>query len=162
MSQGISGDWQSYPIYSYKLFDQIATTSKCFSVLFTKDVVTPLDDFLFGKFGELPWRKLRRNFKTEAHFVRACHEIIDGLRILQFLKASQLPDEKTSENALNELLILLKKQFPQDFNLVNTTIGFQSSSIEELYNVRNALFEVELTYRITHYNEFTGFVRRYN
>ena len=162
LSQGISGDWQSYPIYSYKLFDQIATTSKCFSVLFTKDVVTPLDDFLFGKFGELPWRKLRRNFKTEAHFVRACHEIIDGLRILQFLKASQLPDEKTSENALNELLILLKKQFPQDFNLVNTTIGFQSSSIEELYNVRNALFEVELTYRITHYNEFTGFVRRYN
>ncbi|MFZ4549612.1 MAG: hypothetical protein ACOYN4_19345, partial [Bacteroidales bacterium] len=100
LSKGISGDWQSYPIYNYQLFDLISTTTNAFKVLFTKDVVTPLDDFLFDKFGELPWRKLRQNFKTEAHFVRACHEKIDGLRILQFLKESQLPDEKTSENAL--------------------------------------------------------------
>jgi len=162
LSKGISGDWQSYPIYSHKLFDLVATTTNLFRVLFTKDVVTPLDDFLFNKFGELPWRKLRQNFKTEAHFVRACHEKIDGLRILQFLKESQLPEEETSENALAELLILLKKQFPQDFDLVNTTIGFQSSSITDLYNVRNALFEIELTYRKTHWNEFTGYTKRNN
>jgi hypothetical protein len=162
LSKGISGDWQSYPIYSYKLFDLIASTSNAFKVLFTKDIVTPLDDFLYSKFGELPWQKLRQNFKTEAHFVRACHEKIDGLRILQFLKESQLPDEETSENALAELLTLLKKMFPEDMDSINTNVGFQTSSITDLYNFRNALFEVELTYRKTHWNEFTGYTKRNN
>ena len=162
LSKGIGGDWSSYPIYSQKLFDLIAITSNSFKVLFTKDIVTPLDDFLLSKFGELPWQKLRQNFKTEAHFVRACLEKIDGLRILQFLKENQFPDEKTSENALSELLILLKKQFPELTGNIKTTVSFQDSFIAELDMVRNALFEIEMNYRKTHCNEFTGFTRRYN
>ena len=162
LSKGISGDWQSYPIYSYQLFDLIATTTNAFKILFTKDVVTPLDDFLFDKFGELPWRKLRQNFKTEAHFVRACHEKIDGLRILQFLKESQLPDEKTSENALAELLTLLNKQFPELTGSIKTTLSFQDLSIAELDMVRNTLFKIEMNYRKTHWNGFMAISTLYN
>lgn len=160
--KGISGDWNSYPIYDYKLFDKVAETYKAFNMLFIKDVTTPLDAFLAAKFDELPWKGLRSNFKTQGHFIRACHEKIDGLRILQFLKESQPPDEKVSKTALFELLQLYKKQYPDLISDENTKIDFGHSSVAELNYVRDILFEIEIHYRKLHWNDFTGLTILYN
>jgi hypothetical protein len=160
--KGIEGDWSSYPIYSYRLFDKIAEAYKLFSTLYTKDIETPLDGFLTKRFGELPWKALRLNFKSQAHFIRACHEKIDGLRILQFLKESQLPDEKLSEAALSELLFLYKSQFPELIDKLNITVDFARTSIAELNHIRDVLFEIEMHYRKIHWNDFTGLTTMYN
>jgi len=59
-----------------------------FPDLFAGSVETPLDDFLHEETntGD-PWQPLRENHKTLKRFVRACHQRLDGLRILQYLKA---------------------------------------------------------------------------
>ncbi len=160
--KGIDGDWSSYPVYHYRLFNQVAETYKAFGALFTKDVNTPVDKFLLARFGELPWKGLRSNFKSQPHFIRACHEKIDGLRILQFLKESQVPDEKVSETALSDLLLLYKNQFPELISQLNTNVDFQLSSITELDRIRDILFEIEMHYRKIHWNDFTGLTTMYN
>jgi hypothetical protein len=160
--KGIEGDWSSYPVYNLSLYDRVAETYKLFGQLYKKTVPTPLDDFLIRKFGELPWDALRQNFKTQAHFERACHEKIDGLRILQFLKESQPSDEKVSEVSLSELLMFYRKQFPDQISGLNTRIDFQLSSIPELDQIRDILFEIEMYYRRMHWNEFTGLTTMYN
>lgn len=160
--KGIEGDWSSYPIYNHKLFDKIAETYKLFGPLYSKDIETPLDAFLIHRFRELPWKALRLNFKSQPHFIRACHEKIDGLRILQFLKESQLPDEKISEESLSELLSLYKIQFPELISDLNTNIDFTVTSIAELDRIRDVLFEIEMSYRKIHWNDFTGLTTMYN
>jgi len=160
--KGIEGDWSSYPVYNYRLFDKIAEAYKLFGPLFTKDINTPLDDFLVRRFGELPWKALRQNFKTQTHFIRACHEKIDGLRILQFLKESQLPDEKVSEKSLSELATLYQNQFPELIAGLNTKVDFELTSIAELDHIRDVLFEIEMSYRKIHWNDFTGLTTLYN
>jgi cellulose synthase/poly-beta-1,6-N-acetylglucosamine synthase-like glycosyltransferase len=160
--KGIEGDWSSYPVYDYALYDMVAETYKTFRALFTKDIETPLDDFMIRKFGELPWQRLRQNFKSQSHFIRACHEKIDGLRILQFLKESQAPDEKVSEAALTRLLLLYKNQFPELISDLNMQIDFSLTSIAELDRIRDVLFEIEMSYRKIHWNDFTGLTTMYN
>lgn len=160
--KGIEGDWSSYPIYNPRLFDKIAETYKLFGPLHNRDIETPLDDFLIRKFRELPWKALRLNFKSKSHFIRACHEKIDGLRILQFLKENQIPDEKISEASLSELLLLYKKQFPVLISNLNTNADFTLTSIAELDQIRDVLFEIEMHYRKIHWNDFTGLTTMYN
>jgi len=160
--KGIAGDWSSYPVYNHRLFDQVSETYKLFGALFSNDLATPLDEFLVAKFGELPWKNLRRNFKTSAHFIRACHEKLDGLRILQFLKESQPPDEKVSEKSLVELLQLYQKQFPELISDLDTEVDFVLSSITNLDFIRDVLFEIEMHYRKLHWNDFTGLTVLYN
>ena len=160
--KGIDGDWSSYPVYHHQLYDSVADTCKTFAKLYKQDVTTPLDAFLMRKFGELPWEALRKNFKTVDHFVRACHEKIDGLRILQFLKESQPSDEKVSEQALSELLKSFKSQFPELISDGNADVDFLTSPIAELNRTRDILFEIEMYFRRTHWNEFTGLTTLYN
>lgn len=160
--KGIDGDWSSYPVYNPRLFNEIEDTYRLFGKLYSVDCKTPLDDFLIRRFGELPWKALRQNFKSQAHFIRACHEKIDGLRILQFLKESQLPDEKVSETSLLELLQLFKKLFPEMIAKLNTQVDFVISPLGELDDIRDALFEIEMYFRKLHWNDFTGLTTMYN
>lgn len=160
--KGIDGDWSSYPVYHQGLFDRIAETYKLFGPLYNKDIETQLDAFLIQKFGELPWKALRKNFKSQAHFIRACHEKIDGLRILQFLKENQNPDEKVSEESLSDLLLLYKSQFPKLISDLNPKVDFALTAIAELDHIRDVLFEIEMNYRKTHWNDFTGLTTMYN
>lgn len=160
--KGIDGDWSSYPVYSQRLYDLVAETYKLFSKLYHEDVDTPLDEFLLSKFGELPWSALRLNFKTQGHFIRACHEKIDGLRILQFLKESQPSGEKGNEESLSDLLLSYQKQFPDLIGELNTKVDFLLSPISELDHIRDVLFEIEMYYRRMHWNEFTGLTTMYN
>jgi len=160
--KGIDGDWSSYPVYDQRLYDLVAETYKLFNKLYHEDVNTPLDEFLLGKFGELPWKALRLNFKTPVHFIRACHEKIDGLRILQFLKEKQPADEKLSEESLSALLVSYQKQFPDLIEGLNSKVDFQMSPISELDHIRDILFEIEMYYRRMHWNRFTGLTTLYN
>jgi hypothetical protein len=160
--KGIDGDWSSYPVYSQRLYDLVAETYILLSKLYYEDVNTPLDEFLLSKFGELPWSTLRLNFKTQGHFIRACHEKIDGLRILQFLKENQPTGEKVSEESLSGLLVSYQKQFPDLIGELNTKVDFLLSPISELDHIRDVLFEIEMYYRRMHWNEFTGLTTMYN
>jgi len=77
-----------YPLYPAELFDRVQRTTEAFPALFTRSVETPLDGFLREKTNiDDPWQALRENNKTPERFVRACHERLDGLRVLQYLKA---------------------------------------------------------------------------
>jgi hypothetical protein len=77
-----------YPLYPVELFDRVRHTTEAFPDLYADTVDTPLDDFLREKTNtDDPWQSLRENHKTVKRFVRACHQRLDGLRILQYLKA---------------------------------------------------------------------------
>ncbi len=101
MIKGRSGDWNSYPIYYFSLFDAIKRTYELLPSLFYDDIELPMSAFLSEQFNDDKWWvALRNNFKTERHFVKACCEKIDGLRILQYLKANQALTGKTNEECL--------------------------------------------------------------
>ncbi len=75
-------------VYPSELFDRVSRTTEAFPDLFVDSVETPLDGFLREKTNtDDPWQPLRENHKTLKRFVRACHQRLDGLRILQYLKA---------------------------------------------------------------------------
>ena len=76
-----------YPLYPAELFDRVRETTDAFPDLFDRTVRTPLDSFLKGQMRtDDLWQPLRDNHKTVDRFVRACHERLDGLRILQYVK----------------------------------------------------------------------------
>ena len=140
MIKGNAGDWTSYPIYHYSLFDIVKKTYDLFPTLFEKDIQTPMNDFLKEQLGEKNiWHPLRKNCKDIPHFVKACHDKLDGLRILQFLKSSQEKIDKTDEECLLENLktiFLFEK-------LDLSTFSFRNSTIVELDQIRNFLVEKE-------------------
>jgi hypothetical protein len=77
-----------YPLYPAELFDRVGRTTEAFPGLFVDSIDTPLDSFLREKTNtDDPWQPLRENNKTMERFVGACHQRLDGLRILQYLKA---------------------------------------------------------------------------
>ncbi len=78
-----------YPIYSTQLFDNIQSTIEGFPACYTENIPLPLTEFLCQQLRtDDPWAPLRANHSNQDRFVRACHERLDGLRILQYLKAS--------------------------------------------------------------------------
>lgn len=88
--KGAQGDWESYPIYHYSLFDEIEQTYRLIPELFKKDIDNPFLSFLNKQFkSENLWQPLRENFKDLPHFQKAFHEKADALRILQYLKQEQ-------------------------------------------------------------------------
>lgn len=124
---------QNYPFYPPELFDKIGETYRLFSTLWKEDTATPMDDFLHQQLGKNLWQPLRKNFKTEQQFIRACHEKIDGLRILQFLKYSL----KERDDGLNFV-----KNWHCFFNEKVDGVDFEHDDIERLQNIRNVLKEL--------------------
>ncbi len=146
MIKGNTGDWFSYPIYHYSLFDQIKKTYDHFPTLFETDVETPMSDFLFEQFKTKNiWQPLRKNFKDLPHFIKACHDKIDGLRILQFLKLNQQLLNKTDDLCLFENF----KTFFPEYKLNDSPNFFNNTSIDELNELRNFLVEQETNFQKT-------------
>lgn len=154
--KGKMNDWKSYPIYDYKLFDVIEEMYSLFPLLFKKSIETPMDEFLGKTFKEKDiWSNLRENFKTQEHFVKACHEKIDGLRILQFLKWKQEPEIYDNENF---------KQFVKTFyhdraiehHLNIDHFSFERSHIKELNKWRDLLLEIEQEFNKNHFLKLTS------
>jgi hypothetical protein len=105
MIKGNSGDWSSYPFYPPQQFQNIKKTYQSFHLLFEKDVDTPMSAFLQNQLKkENPWQSLRENFKTTEKFAQACMQLVDGLRILQYLKSEHSNNSRGDAQDLLENL----------------------------------------------------------
>lgn len=149
MTLGIEGDWHRYPIYPMNLFDDVGTTADRFELLYDGATPTPLDGFFEDHFGKKDlWTTLAKNHKQKAGFVRACHERLDGLRILQYLHWAS--DGKTADE--KNLTAFLANEFPDDPRLPEQIANsggwsFDEISTEALDRVRHVLEERELQCR---------------
>ncbi|MBN2789549.1 MAG: glycosyltransferase [Candidatus Delongbacteria bacterium] len=136
--KGIAGNWDSYPFYDFDAFKKIGKTYELLLELFQHNMETPIDSFIAENFGNDIWTPLRKNFKTENNFIRACHEKLDGLRILQVLKYYQKGD------SLQNFIIFSREdlgiQISDDFN-------FDSVPIRRLNEIRDVYFEKEMRCR---------------
>jgi hypothetical protein len=138
VSKGLAGDWESYPFYDQSTFGRIGETYRLLPELFRSDLPTPIDEFISECFGENIWAPLRKNFKTEKLFVRACHEKLDGLRILQILKHYQ--KGRSLENFIKFSNEEISLDIKPGFTFENTVVG-------ELQSIRNAYFQHEMQLR---------------
>ncbi len=160
--KGSRGDWDSYPIYSHELFDQVGETIRRYAELYEGSVETPMSAFLRTQFREDdPFEPLRRNAAGQARFLQACHEKIDGLRQLQFLKSSSrttnTPDEamllRFFETHAPALLVPGKEStnkkafFNRDELAGMRNLDFARSPLPLLDKIRNALAQIEVTYQ---------------
>jgi hypothetical protein len=144
MRKGSEGNWESYPIYHYSLFELIEKTYELFPFLYKKNVTTPLDDFLNNTFKEKDiWNSLRNNYKSEKQFLKACHVKIDGLRILQFLKQGQKKIHRDDEICLIDNLKLINPDILIISNIEGDNLSFASISIEILNQIRDRMVEIE-------------------
>ena len=126
IARGMDAIEASYPFYRPEAFEAVAATFDAFPTLFTQEVETPMSAFLRQQLRtDDLWGPLRRNFHDEEHFVHACAERADGLRILQYLRGNP------------------------DFRLPDSTmpVDFRHDPIAVLDTYRNRLFEQELTLR---------------
>jgi hypothetical protein len=129
----------SYPFYATASFQKVRQTYEAFTALYEKDFETPMTAFLQNQLkNDDIWGPLRKNFKTEELFVKACAERVDGLRILQFLKSEHIADSSDSNFA--EFCTANDIALPKDFS-------FESSTVKELDEIRNILFDKEIYLR---------------
>ena len=59
------------------------------------------------------WQPLRHNHKTRERFVRACHERLDGLRILQYIKTEYRRNPEDDTTVLRDWLLDHGGAFPE-------------------------------------------------
>jgi cellulose synthase/poly-beta-1,6-N-acetylglucosamine synthase-like glycosyltransferase len=147
--KGLAGQWTAYPLFNLDLFEKVKQTIDLFPNLFHCPQKTPMDDFFREQFGCADiFAPLRSNHKNPERFVKACHEKLDGLRILQFLKDShnRLPG-KDEDN----LRLFLKDNFNiQSIELELEELNFSNSPVENINKIRNFLFETELDIQRKH------------
>lgn len=126
IAAGIEEMHSRYPFYNEQGFEAVKATYDSFPSLYEQDIETPMSPFLRQQLAtDDLWSPLRRNFRTCAHFTRACAERVDGLRILQYLKNT--PDCRLPLNAL--------------------PVDFHNDSIKRLDDYRNQLFAEEMSLR---------------
>ena len=143
-----------YPLYPAALFDSIHQTTETFPQLFVEPRETPLDDFLRAATNTAdPWQSLRENHKTLDRFVRACHQRLDGLRILQYLKAEYRRAPSDDRITLMDWLDRHGSAFPgmaseaSRWQLTLRERPLADLSISELDAIRRMLFRMEDVYR---------------
>ena len=143
-----------YPLYAPELFDRVRRTTDLFPDLFVNAVRTPLDEFLFEKTKtDDPWRSLRENHKNLKRFVRACHQRLDGLRILQYLKAEYRQAPSDDRVTLIDWLGRHGSALPgteteaSRWRSVLQERPLEDLSVPELDAIRRMLFRMEDVYR---------------
>ncbi len=147
--KGQNGNWLSYPHYHSTLFDKIEATYNLFSYLYTKELETPMDNFLQDQTNSNEiWAPLRKNYKDEKNFVRACINKVDGLRILQFLRKQQVDIKMRDESIIySYLATYLKDEIDSDLLSQIKELDYDNSSIKLLNKLRNFLFNKEMELR---------------
>jgi hypothetical protein len=153
MIKGDRGDWESHPLYSMDHFNEIGHTYSQFEELFYRTVPTPMDEFLTVIFNEKDlWQPLRENHPEKERFIRACHEKIDGLRILQYLKYCNKQGNALDEAHLIQYMnrVLGEKEIPAILSGENFSL--KHATVDELDEIRNILASLEENYQYDHYN----------
>jgi len=148
--KGNTGNWDSYPIYDYHLFDRVEATFRLFPSLYQEELPTPMDSFLKQQFNiDTIWEPLRNNYKDVDNFVKACVNKVDGLRILQYLRQEQSKAERSNEAILFRFLSKhLDRKQEKDFADQFEDLNFDTSTIEKLNKMRDLLFEEEMRLRL--------------
>lgn len=149
MIKGASGDWNSYPIYHYSLFNKIEDFYASFAGLYTFNITSEVSDFLLKSDAEL-WEKLRLNNKSIHNFEKAVHDRFDGLRILQFLKSSQAEINRSDELCLSDFFY----QYLPNAEIIDEVVklDFKNSEILQLNRIRNYLCTLEEKYQLNDFN----------
>ncbi len=149
--KGNTGNWDSYPIYDFHLFDKVEETFRLFPSLYKEEVKTPMDDFLKKQFNtEYIWQPLRTNYKDIGNFVKACVNKVDGLRILQYLRQEQSGVNNSNEEVLVHFLAKYLSNRMENNSLEQFgNSSFDHSSIGQLNKMRDLLFEEEMSLRET-------------
>ncbi len=149
--RGSREDWSSYPLYRHQWFDQVKATCDLFPRLYAGPLDTPMTAFLQRTFGcHDPFSGLRENAASASSFVRACHQRIDGLRILQYLKEQSRLHPCSDEDSLRDFLNLFHagrleeaRLSPEEMSLLE----FSASSIDVLNKIRILLESIESAYQ---------------
>ncbi len=149
--KGKTGNWDSYPIYGFHLFDKVEETFHLFPYLYQEDLKTPMDDFLKKQFNtDYIWQPLRKNYKDIGNFVKACVNKVDGLRILQYLRQEQSGVNNSNEEVLVHFLAKYLSNRMENNSLEQFgNSSFDHSSIGQLNKMRDLLFEEEMSLRET-------------
>lgn len=126
IARGMDAIEATYPFYRPEAFEAVAATFETFPALYTREAETPMSAFLRQQLRtDDLWSPLRRNFHDKEHFVHACAERVDGLRILQYLRGN--PDFRLPDSAM--------------------PVDFRRDPIDLLDAYRNLLFQEELSLR---------------
>ncbi len=151
MIRGDAGDWSSYPVYDFHIFDDIAATYNLFADLYTRDVTTPMDAFLAEIFpNEIIWGKLRSNSASLKRFVQACHQKIDGLRILQYVKWRHRQASQPDETSLSAFIRALYPDSIWREITAQNNFSFATSPVALLNDLRDFLAAEEENFQVTH------------
>ena len=144
--KGMSGEWEAYPLFPLQHFQEVKQTIDLFPELLHGPKETPMDAFLARQF-KTPdiYEPLRKNHKTPEKFIKACHEKIDGLRILQFLKVRYAEEPDRDDNTLKKFLLTHFECKNIEKELKN--LDFSLSPMEGIDKIRNFLFQNELSIR---------------
>lgn len=148
MIKGRAGDWSSYPIYKQDQFLEIKASFDRFGELFKQDVTTPLDTFLLNDIGSNGddvskiWNPLRDNCQNEKSFIKAAIQKVDGLKILQYLKSSEMNCKESNEFRLKEFLC---RNFNPGEEIIDVLerlleVGFMRSEVKDLNLIRDFMF----------------------
>lgn len=146
--KGCEGDWNSYPIYHHSFFENIKHFYQHVKLIYSEEMDMPFINYLKDNFvDENIWQPLRDNAKSESQFIKAVHEKVDGLRILQYLKASQEKLNKSDDDCLLDNLAIFSEKKTFQFEKVIHDFSFLESSIERLDIIRNYLVFIEEEYQ---------------
>ena len=153
--KGLAGQWHTYPLFNPELFDDVRKTIELFPRQFEGPHPTPMDDFLKTHLRcDDIYAPLRKNHNDLNRFKKACHEKIDGLRILQFLKTSHNENPQPDEENLRKFYHrhFTGNGLEKELN----GLSFSVSDVEFINKIRNFLFETELELQkneTTEYNQ---------
>jgi hypothetical protein len=138
-----------YPIYPMELFDDVRATMDLFEDLYAGDLKTPLTEFLEKQLkSDDLWGPMRRNYRECDRFVHACHERLDGLRILQYLKAAMERQNLRDEECITQFL---EQVFPADQDrpawALEAGWRFRDTGLQSLETLRQYLKSKEDAFR---------------
>lgn len=143
MIKGNQGNWSSYPVYAAELFDDVKKTMDNFPLLYHKDIPTPMDT-VFNTKNSSPWQPLRSNATSEKQFVKACHQKMDGLRILQYLKSTHNNLSRQENQILTNNLQTWPINLPEEtYTELHEHSQLTNVSTNTLLEIRDLLFNRE-------------------
>jgi hypothetical protein len=151
LKAGISGNWKSYPIYHHSQFDKVKSTFDLFHELYSQDTPTPMTVFLNNKFrSDDIWSPIRKNYTSINRFVHACMCKVDGLRILQYLRATFNSTDGNDESRLLDFLSGYHPAEAEKIKLNSDDLSFAFSPVENLNFIRDILVKIEDQLRMGH------------
>ena len=149
MIKGDAGNWDSYPVYHYSLFNEISGLYASFESIYEGEMdehTKAITIKIFGK--DDIWKPLIQNSKNAQQFIKAAHLKFDGLRILQFLKSSQEKLGIGDEDCLKENLKLSYSEYLTDeLKNIMENLSFHENTTEELDIIRDLLVLIEGDYQ---------------